>query len=103
MIRSVPLILVLAAVLVGCSDEPDPPASPESSAENAAASAPAGVGAQARGAPPTTSSSVVQDDAGVGGGPAGQTPAYGQPGGAPDQVTSTRDGAGPSVGEGSPR
>ena len=103
MIRSVPLIAALAAALVGCSDATPPPATPESSSANAAASGASDLGAQGRRAPTTAPSSVVQGDAGLSGGPAGQTPAYGQPGGTASQATSSRDGAGPSVGEGSPR
>jgi hypothetical protein len=36
------------------------------------------------------------------GGPAGQTPAYQEPGGAPSQVQSQPDASGPSVGESNP-
>lgn len=43
----------------------------------------------------------LENPAGVGGGPAGQTPDYGSPGAAPSQVTSSGDAAGPSAGEGS--
>src|SRR5690606_2461976 len=46
-----------------------------------------------------------QDPAATGslsGGPSGQTPAYGQPGGAPSMVTESGDGAAASVGSGDP-
>lgn len=51
--------------------------------------------------PDTRAATAISEPENPGGGPAGQTPAYGEPGGVPSQVQSARDGAGPSVGEGS--
>lgn len=53
-------------------------------------------------APVDTGSTTGADATAVGGGPSGQTPTYGQPGGAPSQVTSPGDARGPSVGENNP-
>lgn len=47
-------------------------------------------------------SSIESPDA-PGGGPSGQTPDAEQPGGAPSQVQSAPDAAGPSIGEGAPQ
>lgn len=47
--------------------------------------------------------STIEAPESAGGGPAGQTPEYGEPGGVPSQVQSSGDGAGPSAGEGSGR
>ena len=81
MIRSSIVLVALmgAGALSACdkpiNDGPHPPA--ESKAPLSASPAPSEI--------PTTS-----------GGPAGQTPAYGQPGAAPSQVTSQPDQTGPS-------
>jgi hypothetical protein len=54
----------------------------------------------ATGVTPSENASASQDPAAssLSGGPSGQGPAYGQPGGSPSAVVSSGDGAGPSVG-----
>lgn len=59
-------------------------------------------GEPARTATPGAEGPAAEAQTGTGGGPSGQTPAYGEPGGAPSQATSQGDAAGPSIGEDSP-
>lgn len=64
-------------------------------------SAPPDSAAGAAGMVQSGNAAASQDPAATGalsGGPSGQTPAYGQPGGAPSAVISPGDGAPPSVG-----
>lgn len=76
------------ALLTAC-DKPinDGPHPPADSAPAAAAPSTGGMGAEG---PPAIS-----------GGPAGQTPPYGQPGAAPTEVPSQPDGTGPSASDSS--
>jgi len=67
-------LLIAAALLSGCGPAPT-------------------TERDARAAPETAATS---------GGPTGQTPPYEAPGGAPNQVASQPDAAGPSEGEGNP-
>jgi hypothetical protein len=68
----------------------DAGAAPTESAEGAAGVVATNTAGQPQG---------VESAAAAAGGPAGQTPPYGQPGGAPSQVQSPGGGRGPSVGE----
>ena len=97
-VKSLIICALGCLALSACGPSTVPAPTPESDSSQAARSAPNGAAPQASTDPRANASTAVE----TGGGVAGQTPPYGQPGGAPNQVTSSGDGAGPSVGEDTP-
>ena len=89
------LSAAIAVALTGCGQQ-----GASSKGDDSAAPTEAGEGA----AGIVQNTSPTQDQAGapLSGGPVGQTPAYGEPGGAPSQVQSQRDESGPSAGDDNP-